>query len=171
MVRIAVISDTHGYIGEDVEKHLSMCDEIWHAGDIGSINVEQYLKEGQILRAVYGNIDGLDRRLEYPENQVFKVGDLKVLMTHIGGYPPRYTKRVKSLLDEVKPDIYICGHSHILKIIPDKKRGLIHINPGACGFIGFHKFRTIVLFDIVNGALKNVRVVELGRRGQVDINA
>ena len=163
MKKIALISDTHSYFGEDVEKYLKECDEIWHAGDIGdAITLDKYhnLKP---VRAVYGNIDGIDIRIDTPEYQFFTIEDLKVLMIHIGGYPGRYTPGARELITRYNPDIFISGHSHILKIMPDKKYDLLHMNPGACGKKGFHKISTLILFDLDNGKIENVRVVELAR--------
>ena len=166
MLRIGLISDSHGDIPDDVRLHLEHCDEVWHAGDIGPVQLEDILHPNQICRAVYGNIDDSNIRAQWPENQLFEIDGLKVLITHIGGYPPRYSKRVRQLLDEVSPNLYICGHSHILKVMPDRSRKLLHMNPGACGHKGFHSIRTMLLFDINAGVIENVRAVELGPRGR-----
>ena len=163
MKKIALISDTHSYFGEDVAKYLKECDEIWHAGDIGDASTLDKYCNLKPVRAVYGNIDGIDIRIDTPEYQFFTIEDLKVLMIHIGGYPGRYTPGARELIIRYKPDIFISGHSHILKIMPDKKYDLLHMNPGACGKKGFHKIRTLILFDLDNGKIENVRVVELAR--------
>ena len=161
MRKIALISDTHSYFGEDIAKYLYQCDEIWHAGDIGDIETLEKYENLKPVRAVYGNIDGQDVRSAVPEYQFFSVELLKVLMIHIGGYPGRYSGIAKELINKYKPDIFVSGHSHILKIMPDRKNDLLHINPGACGIKGFHKVRTITLFDLDNGKIENVRVVEM----------
>ena len=168
MKRIALISDNHSYVGDDVLQHLVDKDEIWHAGDIGKLSsVDPIVKLTPVFRAVYGNIDTEDTRAEHPLNQIFEVEGVKVLMTHIGGYPGRYKTRVKDLIKEHNPDLYICGHSHITKVSRDKKNDLIHMNPGAYGHHGFHKMRTILTFDIEDGNISNLNVVELGFRGIV----
>jgi len=167
-MKIGLISDTHGYMDDKIAGYLQDADEIWHAGDIGTLEVANQLKSLKPLRAVHGNIDGKEIRVIYPQDQVFEVEGLKVWMTHIGGYPPRYGKGIKSRLDTVKPNIFICGHSHILKIMPDKARkGLIHINPGAAGQQGFHKVRTLVKMEIGSGKITDLKVVELGLRGRL----
>ncbi|MEZ4908888.1 MAG: metallophosphoesterase family protein [Saprospiraceae bacterium] len=160
-MKIGLISDTHSWFGDDVNKYLNNVDEIWHAGDIGDISTADKYKSLKPFRAVYGNIDGHEVRIEYPEYNLFKVDDLKILMIHIGGYPGRYSPRARQLIQELKPDIFISGHSHILKIIPDKKNNLLHMNPGACGKRGFQKLRTLILFEINKNNIENVQVVEL----------
>lgn len=167
MIRIGLLSDTHSYLDEKIFDYFKECDEIWHAGDIGSFEVVDRLEAFRPLRAVYGNIDDHKMRRQYPEDLRFECEGLDVLMTHIGGYPGRYKKRVRELIAENPPGLFICGHSHILKIMPDEKHKLIHINPGACGNHGFHKIKTLVRFSIDNGKLKDVEVIELGRRGQL----
>jgi len=167
MVRIGLLSDTHSWLDPDVFSYFDSCDEVWHAGDLGSMEVLEKLEAFRPTRAVYGNIDNAQIRSAAPENQIFSLDGLSVVMTHIGGYPGRYNARVKELLDSHQPDLYICGHSHILKVMPDKKRHLLHINPGACGNHGFHKMRTIVRFAIQAGKITDLEVVELGKRGQL----
>ena len=167
MKRIGLLSDTHGELDETVLAYFEECDEIWHAGDIGSLEVTDRLEALRPLRAVYGNIDDARIRREFPLDQRFICEGLDVWITHIGGYPGRYQKRVREVLKENPPGLLICGHSHILKIMPDKKYGLLHINPGACGTHGFHKVKTIVRFTIDEGKLKDVEVVELGKRGAI----
>ncbi|MEM9547893.1 MAG: metallophosphoesterase family protein [Bacteroidota bacterium] len=168
MKRIALISDNHGYVGDDVLKHLEGKDEIWHAGDIGSLeSLEPIIERTDVFRAVYGNIDVAETREIYPLNLVFETEGLKVLMTHIGGYPGRYKKRVLALIKKHGPDLYICGHSHILKVIRDKENDLIHMNPGAYGHHGFHKIRTLLTFTVDRGNIGDLQAVELGFRGRI----
>ena len=162
---IGLISDTHSFLDPKVYDYFEECDEIWHAGDLGSIDLIKDLEAFKPLRAVYGNIDGSDIRAFCPENLIWDCNGLKVFMTHIGGYPGRYNSRVKKILNEEKPGLYICGHSHILKIMPDKTRGLLHINPGAAGNHGFHKVKTLVRFRVLEGVIQDLEVIELGKRG------
>ena len=164
MKNIALISDTHSYFGEDVNKYLKRSDEIWHAGDIGDIETLDKYRSLKKTRAVYGNIDGHEFRNDIPEHLFFEIEKLKVLMIHIGGYPNRYRPKAKELIKEYKPDIFISGHSHILKIMPDKGNDLLHMNPGACGIKGFHAVRTIILFSLDKGKIENVRVVEFDKK-------
>ena len=161
MVKIGLLADTHSRLDKSLFKHFKYCDELWHAGDIGSLELAQELEAFKPLKAVYGNIDNREIKAVYPLNLAFETEGLKVFMTHIGGYPQRYTKRVKALLDKHQPDLYICGHSHILKIMPDKMRNLLHINPGACGWEGWHKIRTAIRFDVKNARIKNLEIIEL----------
>ncbi len=165
-MRIGLLSDTHSFLDPKIFDHFVACDEVWHAGDIGDAQVAKDLTSFRPFRAVYGNIDAPELRHIYPENQIFEVEQVPVLITHIGGYPGRYSARVKRLLDEHQPRLYICGHSHILKVMPDPKRELLHINPGACGKHGFHRMRTIVRFTLKQGAIQDMEVIELGLRGQ-----
>jgi putative phosphoesterase len=167
MKRIGLLSDTHGYLDEGIKKHLTSCDEIWHAGDIGSIAVSDTLSSWKPYRAVYGNIDGGELSVMHPENQIFELEGVKVLMTHIGGYPGRYYTRVRDLIVQEKPKLYICGHSHILKVIFDKKHQVLHMNPGAAGVHGFHKVRTMLRFTLSAGEIKDLEVVELGARSGI----
>ena len=168
---IGLISDTHGIITDDVLKHLEDCDEVWHGGDVGDLVVLDQIKAvGVPFRAVYGNIDDTDMRQELPLNLEFEIGGLKVFMTHIGGYPPKYTGRVKKLLHKLKPDIYICGHSHICKVMRDQEIGTLHMNPGACGHKGFHSIRVMLKFEIEKGKVVNLRAIELGKRGALSHN-
>ncbi|ANQ47501.1 metallophosphoesterase family protein [Flammeovirga sp. MY04] len=166
-MEIGIISDTHSYIDDRIIEHLKDCDEIWHAGDIGDEQVTDALKVLAPLRVVYGNIDNGKARIEFPEEQIFTIEGVKIYMIHIGGYPPRYTPKLKRRLDELNPDLFICGHSHILKVIPDKTRNLIHINPGAAGRHGFHQMRTLIKLTIKDGKPQNLRVVELGKRASI----
>lgn len=167
MKKIALISDTHGLIPQDVLSHLETVDEIWHAGDLGEEAVLEQLESLGNYKAVYGNIDDHKIRIRSALDQFFQCESLRVYMTHIGGYPGKYNKRVRAILDETKPDIYICGHSHICKIMKDEKRKLIHINPGACGYKGFHIYRTIVLMTVDGSKITALRVVELGKRAKL----
>lgn len=147
--------------------HLADADEIWHAGDIGELSsVEKYRKK-KVFRAVYGNIDDQSVKELFPLNLIFECEGLKVFMTHIGGYPGKYNARVLDIIRKEKPGLYICGHSHICKVMPDKENHLIHMNPGAYGHHGFHKIRTILKFEIEAGKIQNLRAVELGIRGVI----
>ncbi len=167
MKRIGLLSDTHGFLDDSIFSHFESCDEIWHAGDIGSVEMADRLAAFKPLRAVYGNIDAPALRRRFPENLRFDIEGLDVFMTHIGGYPGRYTKRVRDILTAQPPNLYICGHSHILKVMPDKKLNLLHVNPGACGQEGFHVMRTLIRFEIQEGRIQQLQVVELGKRGSL----
>lgn len=162
-MKIGLLSDTHSHLPDAVFKHFADCDEIWHGGDVGDPAVLDQLEAFKPLRGVYGNIDDTAVRQRLPLNELFEVAGLSVLITHIGGYPGRYTPRVRKLLDEHQPGLYICGHSHILKVMMDKKRGILHMNPGACGHHGFHKVKTLLRFDIKAGRVENLEVIELGK--------
>lgn len=166
-MKIGLLSDTHGYWGEEIVDYFGECDEIWHAGDVGTADILDHLTAVAPLRAVYGNIDGSDIRARLPLDLDFTLEGVRVFMTHIGGYPGRYTARVREQLRRLRPNLYICGHSHILKIVPDRQLDLLHINPGACGQHGFHQVRTLVRFELAAGQLSQVEVIELGRRGQL----
>lgn len=164
--RIGLISDTHSYLHESVFNHFADCDEIWHAGDIGNELISKKLSEFKPFKAVYGNIDNTVIRALYPENLIFEILGQKILITHIGGKPFNYPERVKKLLTQEKPDIFICGHSHILIVQTDLVfNNVLYINPGAAGNEGFHKIRTIMKFDITASKIKNIKVIELGKRG------
>ncbi len=166
-MKIGLLSDTHGYLDPKVFDYFADCDEVWHAGDLGTLELLEELEAFKSTRAVYGNIDGAEIRAAAPENLAWDCEGLKVFMTHIGGYPGRYNARVRALLDQEKPGLYICGHSHILKVMPDKKRQLLHINPGAAGKHGFHKVKTLIRFSVEEGRIMNLEVIELGKRGQI----
>ncbi len=168
MKKILLLSDSHSYIDNNIVNHAKWSDEIWHAGDIGNIKVIDSLKKQSLVRAVYGNIDNHLTRKIYPENIFFNCEGTSVLITHIGGYPGKYSKRVQLLLSKHKPKIFISGHSHILKIIQDKKFNLLYINPGAYGIIGFHKKRTMVRFEIDDTEIKNLFVIDLGNRSYIN---
>lgn len=160
-MKIGLMSDTHGYLHPQVFRYFEQVDEIWHAGDIGSVALADELEAFKRLRAVYGNIDGQDIRIRYPEHNLFICEGVKVWMTHIGGYPPRYTPALKPHIREKRPKLFISGHSHILKIAPDPALQLLHINPGACGKQGWHKVKTLVRFELTNGEIKGMEVIEL----------
>ena len=164
MQRIALLSDTHNYLDPKLFNYLSTCDQIWHAGDIGTISVCDALKQVKPLVAVYGNIDGQDIRIAYPLNQRFMCEEVDVWITHIGGYPGKYVPGIKETIAKNPPQLFICGHSHILKVMFDKKNNLLHINPGAAGIHGFHHTRTIVRFTIDKKRITDLEVVELGGR-------
>jgi len=166
--KIALISDNHSYYGDEVTTHVQGVDEIWHAGDIGDLSSIAKYREMATFRAVYGNIDDQSVKDLFGLNLIFECEGIKVLMTHIGGYPGKYNGRVIKLIQIEKPNLYICGHSHICKVIPDKVNNLLHMNPGAYGHHGFHKMRTLLLFDIDKGKIQNLRAVELGLRGLIE---
>ena len=163
MKKILLISDTHGFIDDKIIKHAKEVNEIWHAGDIGDIRVTDILKKIKPVRAVYGNIDNNIVRSEFSMDCKFICNGLNIWITHIGGYPGKYLKRIKDILEYEKIDILIFGHSHILKIIYDKKYDLLHINPGAVGKAGFHKKRTMVKFEINNKKIENLEIIEFKR--------
>lgn len=166
MKRIGLISDTHSFMDHRILHHLRDCDQIWHAGDIGSAEVMRPLHELAEVKAVYGNIDDASIRATYPLDHIFEIGGAKVYMTHIAGRPNRYPKRVKERIAEEKPHIFVCGHSHILLVNRDPVSGLIHMNPGACGHHGFHKVRTLLKFFVEGGKVIDPQVIELGKRGR-----
>lgn len=164
MIKIGLISDTHDYLDGAVFRHFEHCDEIWHAGDFGTAAIADALKAFKPLRGVYGNIDGHDIRSVYPETVTWSCEEIKVLMIHIGGYPPKYNARSKALIKENHPQLFISGHSHILKIMYDDAVNCLHINPGAAGKEGWHKVRTLVRFEIDGKDMRNCEVIELGKR-------
>lgn len=164
MKKILLLSDTHGYLDENMLKYIKQADEVWHAGDIGHTDVTDEIKKHTILRAVYGNIDGGELRKEFPEKQLFTIEDVKVFMIHIGGYPGRYSQKAREIIQKYPPDLFISGHSHILKVMYDKKNDLLHMNPGAAGKHGFHKKRTMLRFSIDGKDIKDLEVIELGNR-------
>lgn len=166
MLKIGLISDTHSFLDEKVFQYFAECDEIWHAGDIGDPEVLEKLSAFKPTRAVFGNIDEPKLRQQLPEDLLFNVDGLSVFMTHIAGKPPTYTPRVRKLIDQHQPRLFICGHSHILRVMPDPKRpNLLYINPGAAGQHGFHTIRTIMRFGIAEGKIQRPEVIELGKRG------
>lgn len=164
MTKIGLISDTHGYLDESVFKYFDDREEIWHAGDFGNIELADKLAEFKPLRGVYGNIDGQDIRSVYPEHLKFSCENVDVWMTHIGGYPDRYSPSVKKEIYTKSPQLFISGHSHILKVMFDKKIQCLHINPGAAGKQGWHKKRTLVRFCISEEKIHTLEIIELGNR-------
>ncbi|MBC3759272.1 metallophosphoesterase family protein [Hyunsoonleella sp. SJ7] len=164
MTKILLLSDTHSYIDNDIFKYVKQADEVWHAGDIGDVKVTDTIKALKPLRGVYGNIDDTKTRTEFPEHNRFKCEDVDVWITHIGGYPGAYDRRVREAIKLNPPRLFICGHSHILKVMPDKKLNLLHMNPGAVGKHGFHKKRTMLRFTIDGKAIDNLEVIEFSRR-------
>lgn len=164
MKKILLLSDTHSHIDDQILKFVKQADEVWHAGDIGNLRVTDAIQELKPLRAVYGNIDDKDARAEFPLNNRFEVEGVSVWMTHIGGYPNKYNQRVRAELQANPPKLFICGHSHILKVQYDKKLELLHLNPGAAGKHGFHKVRTMLRFSLENTAIKDLEIIELAKR-------
>jgi putative phosphoesterase len=162
--KILLLSDTHSYIDDRILTYARQADEVWHAGDIGDLNVTDKLKEIKPLRAVFGNIDNHEARKEFPLNNRFMCEGVDVWITHIGGYPKKYSPAIKEEIKENPPKLFISGHSHILKVMPDKKLGLLHMNPGACGKHGFHQVRTMLRFEVEQAEIKNLEVIELGTR-------
>lgn len=166
-MRIGLLSDTHSYLDHKVFEYFADCDEVWHAGDIGSVKVADQLEKFKPFKAVYGNIDDPAMQKRYPEDLWFTCKDAKVFITHIAGTPSRYNPRVKKILQGKKPDILICGHSHILKVIYDKTFETLFLNPGAAGNQGFHQMRTMLRFEIVGKKVSKMEVIELGKRGAI----
>lgn len=167
-IRILLLSDTHSYIDKDILHYVSSVDEVWHAGDIGVPEVLHVIEtEAPMVRFILGNIDVATDFKNGAYQNIFTCGGLRIFMVHIGGYPGRYARGIPQQLDQEMPDIFISGHSHILKVMPDKKRRLLHINPGAAGKHGFHIHRTMVRFDISRGAVENLQVVKLGKRSAI----
>lgn len=164
MTKILLLSDTHGHMDEIILKYAKQADEIWHAGDIGALEVTDALSAVSTLRAVHGNIDNHVIQQEFPVNARFKCEKVDVWMTHIGGYPGRYDRRVRELINQKPPSLFISGHSHILKVMNDKKLGLLHMNPGACGKRGMHSVRTMLRFVVDGADIKDLEVIELGKR-------
>lgn len=164
MKKILLLSDTHGHIDDTILKYVDQADEVWHAGDIGDLIVTDTLKKHKPLRAVFGNIDGDKARMEFPLNNRFMCEDVDVWITHIGGYPGKYSPAVKSEIAVNPPKLFITGHSHILKVMFDKKLNLLHMNPGACGVSGFHQVRTMLRFVIEGDKIKDLEVIEIGKR-------
>jgi uncharacterized protein len=163
MKKILLLSDTHGFLDDAILKHVKWADEVWHAGDIGDLSVTDTLKQLKPLKAVYGNIDNAKARQEFPLDQRFQCEEVRVWMTHIGGYPGRYEPRVRAEITANPPDLFICGHSHILKVMRDTKLQLLHMNPGAAGIYGFHTVRTLLRFEVDGRDLKNLEVIEFKR--------
>jgi putative phosphoesterase len=164
MTRIGLISDTHSHLEDAAFKYFEQCDEIWHAGDFGSMEVADKLKVFKPLKGVYGNIDGHDIRAEYLETLRWKCEDVEVLMTHIGGYPGKYAPQIRPELMSHPPQLFICGHSHILKVMYDDKIKCLHMNPGAAGNSGWHKVKTLIRFVIDGKDIKQCEVMEIPRK-------
>ena len=167
MTRIGLISDTHGFLDEAVFKHFEKCDEIWHAGDFGSIDLAALrglIRRSKIIKGVYGNIDGNDIRTIYPAQLVFMCEEVKVMIRHIGGSPPKYNPETRRELALHQPQLFISGHSHILKVMYDEKQQCLHMNPGAAGKHGWHKVRTLIRCVIDGKEIKDCEVIELGKR-------
>lgn len=164
MTRIGLISDTHSFLDDAVFKHFEQCDEIWHAGDIGNIALADQLAAFKPFKAVYGNIDGADVRIVYPENLRFKCEDIDVWITHIGGYPGKYSPHVRNEIYANPPQLFICGHSHILKVMFDERIKCLHLNPGAAGKQGWHKVRTLMRFNIDGPKIQDMQIIELNGR-------
>lgn len=163
-MKILLLSDTHGHIDDTILKYVVQADEVWHAGDIGNLDVTDRIKSLKPLRAVYGNIDGNKARLEFPLHNRFTCNGLDVWITHIGGYPGKYSPGISAELAINPPGLFICGHSHILKVMYDKKFNLLHMNPGACGKSGFHQVRTMLRFEIIEAKITALEVIEIGKK-------
>jgi putative phosphoesterase len=168
-MKIGLISDTHGWIHPRLFGHFEKCDEIWHAGDIGNIETADAFTAFRPLRAVYGNIDDAQVRRAFREHLHFMAEETRIWITHIGGSPDHYNQRVRKGLTDNHPDIFICGHSHIARVIYDKKCGFLYINPGAAGYNGFHKYMTAIRFQIDGTKIHDLELIELGERGKVVI--
>lgn len=164
MKQILLLSDTHSYLDPALMKHIEAADEVWHAGDIGSLTVTDTIKALKPLRAVYGNIDDAKARVEFNKNLVFVCEGVKVFITHICGQPTNYLKEVKEIISTEKPKLFICGHSHILKVMYQPHYELLHMNPGACGTHGFHQVKTALRFAVDAGEIKDLAIIELGSR-------
>ncbi len=164
MKKILLLSDTHSHIDDRILHYVKEADEVWHAGDIGDLKVTDAIESITPLRAVYGNIDNNKARATFPLNQRFTCEGVSVWITHIGGYPPKYNSTTREEIKSNPPKLFICGHSHILKVAPDHKYGLLHMNPGAAGKHGFHKVRTMLRFTLDNGKIENLEVIELGKK-------
>jgi uncharacterized protein len=162
-MQVGLLSDTHGFLDQAIFAYLEKCDELWHAGDFGP-DVLDRLKAFKPLRGVFGNVDGAEIRAELPQDLEWQCDGVRVYMTHIGGYPGNYDARAKRELSQRKPDLFVCGHSHIARVMRDPKLGLLHMNPGACGRMGWHLKRTVIRFAIEGDKLKNVELIELGTR-------
>jgi putative phosphoesterase len=164
MIKILLLSDTHSHIDDTILKYVNQADEIWHAGDIGNLVVTDTIKKLKTLRAVYGNIDDDKARMEFPLKNRFMCEGVDVLITHIGGYPGKYNQDIREEIHSNPPKLFICGHSHILKVMFDKKLNLLHMNPGAAGISGFHQVRTMLRFVIDGDKIKDLEIVEIGKK-------
>ncbi len=163
-MRILLLSDTHGYLDDQILGLVKESDEVWHAGDFGTIEVADKIAALKPIRGVYGNIDGREIRSSFSEQLFFECQGLRIGMIHIGGYPSKYAAGVKKVLNDEKPGLFISGHSHILKVVPDNELNLLHMNPGAAGKQGFHRVRTMLRFTINNGKIEDLQAIELGKR-------
>lgn len=165
MKKILLLSDTHSHLDNTILKYVHLADEVWHAGDIGDLKVTDTLKKLKPLRAVFGNIDNSEARMEFPLNNRFFCEGVDVLITHIGGYPGKYNQAIREELTQNPPQLFICGHSHILKVMFDKKLNFLHMNPGAAGISGFHQVKTMLRFEIDGEKIQSLEIIELGKRG------
>ena len=164
MKKILVLSDTHSHIDDTILKYVNQADEVWHAGDIGNLVVTDTIKKLKPLRCVFGNIDDVQARLEFPLHNRFMCERVDVWITHIGGYPGKYNQAIRAEIQQNPPKLFICGHSHILKVQFDKTLNLLHMNPGACGIYGFHQVRTMLRFEIDGDKIQNLEIVEIGKK-------
>ena len=164
MTKILLLSDTHSHLDEKILKYVQWADEVWHAGDIGDLKVTDAIKKVKPLRAVYGNIDTTEARMEFPLNNRFFCEKVAVWITHIGGYPGKYNQAIREELKLNTPKLFICGHSHILKVQFDKNLNLLHMNPGACGIYGFHQMRTMLRFEIDGDKIQSLEIIEIGKK-------
>jgi putative phosphoesterase len=164
MKKILLLSDTHSYIDDIILKYVSQADEVWHAGDVGDLAVTDAIQKEKPLRAVYGNIDSDKARMEFPLNNRFMCEGVNVWITHIGGYPGKYNTAVRQEINKNPPKLFICGHSHILKVQFDQKLNLLHMNPGAAGVHGFHQVRTMLRFEVDGDKIQQLEVIEIGKR-------
>jgi putative phosphoesterase len=167
-MKIGLISDTHGFMDESVFKYFSDCDQVWHLGDIGSIEILERLEHSFDVRAVYGNIDGQDIRIRTSKVILLDIEQKRFLLTHIAGRPGKYNSNAKELIRQHRPDVLICGHSHILQVEQDQTNKLLFINPGAAGRHGFHKKKTLIRFDIEQGRMYNLEVIDMGNRSNLN---
>lgn len=164
MKKILLLSDTHSYIDDVIIKYVHQADEVWHAGDIGDLSVTDTIKKLKPLRAVYGNIDDEKARMEFPLNNRFFCESVDVWITHIGGYPGKYNQAIRAAIHRNPPKLFICGHSHILKVQFDQKLDVLHMNPGAAGIHGFHQVRTMLRFEIEGEKIQNLEIIEFGKK-------
>lgn len=164
MKKILLLSDTHSHVDETILKYVKLADEVWHAGDIGDLMVTDEIQKLKLLRAVYGNIDDDKARMEFPLNNRFMCEGVDVWITHIGGYPGKYNQAIREEINQNPPKLFICGHSHILKVQFDKKLNLMHMNPGAVGIHGFHQVRTMLRFEIDGDKIQNLEVIEIDKK-------
>ncbi|MBI3142787.1 MAG: metallophosphoesterase family protein [Bacteroidetes bacterium] len=166
-MKIGIVSDTHGHWDERLSFYVAQCQEVWHAGDFGSVEVVRQIEKTTALRGVHGNIDGKEIRSQFPENMIFDCEGMRVLIRHICGYPGRYGNKTLSIISREKPHVVIAGHSHICKVVRDNKWQHLHINPGAAGYHGFHHVRTMITMELDQGKIEKLQVVELGGRAVV----